>query len=91
MMLVADSHMKILRVLYTNRGTPIRGKRIAEEAGVPQGWIYEHLKRVKKKGWLIVTMHTPKERITGVPFYSISPLGIMAGKYGEAERLEAET
>jgi len=89
-MIIAERHMQILTLLYESRGLPLRGNNMEEKLDLPTGSIYEYLKRLKSRGWVIMGMGSVKERITSQPFYTISPLGVSAMNYGIAERLEHE-
>lgn len=89
-MIIAERHMQILEYLYEQRGYPQRGKMISVDINIPQNAVYEYLKRLKRRGWVIVNNHTVVDKVTGAPFYTISPLGISALNYGIAERIEHE-
>lgn len=85
---ITTRQLDILLALDANRGTPLRAKDVAWAAGMPQHHIYPTLDRMKSWGWFTITMNpVPEKKSTPMPFYSITPLGLMALRYAETERL----
>jgi len=89
--IIAHRHMQILEYLYEKRGYPQRGLMIEKELDLTTNSVYEYLKRLKRRGWVIVSDHTVVDQTVAVPFYTISPLGVSAYQYGLSERLQAES